>query len=75
MEDDQLKTHPLDTIWLTGNQMAVRQLKANPTMLLPLSIVGLKEPSFTPTKKSRHIFKAPPRPYKSVSADFNHISV
>ena len=44
-------------------------------MLLPLSIVGLKDSSFTPTKISRPIFKAPPRPYKSVSADFNHISV
>ena len=44
-------------------------------MLLPLSIVGLKDSSFTPTKKSRPIFKAPPRPYKSVLADFNHISV
>ena len=39
------------------------------------SIVGLQQPIFTPTKKSRPIFKAPPRPYKSVFADFNHISV
>ena len=39
------------------------------------SIVGLQQPIFTPTKKSRPIFTASPWPYNSVSADLNHIIV
>ena len=66
--DETAKDDYVDDIAEEYEEVREDHLQANPTILIPLRIVGPRQPIFIFTKKLRHIFTASPTsPYQSVS--------